>query len=47
MDWLTPQMLEMVAVGAIAMQFELRMPVFFTRLRNAAQSSLLVLSISR
>jgi hypothetical protein len=32
-------MLEIVAVGAIAIVFELRMPVFFTRLRKASQSS--------
>ena len=32
-------MLEMVAVGAIAMQFELRMPCRATRSRSASQSS--------
>ncbi len=35
----TPQILEMVAVGAIAMVLELRMPIVFTRSRSGAQSS--------
>ena len=39
MDWLTPQMLEMVAVGAMAMVLELRMPMVLTRLRRLSQSS--------
>ena len=43
---LTPTMLEMVAVGAIATQFELRMPCSAMRLRSAAQSSVALRSIS-
>ena len=38
MDCDTPTMLEMVAVGAMAMMLELRMP-FLTRSRTGAQSS--------
>jgi hypothetical protein len=34
----TPMMLEIVAVGAIATQFELRMPWMRMRERNASQS---------
>ncbi len=39
MDCVTPQMFEMVAVGAIANVFELRIPTVFTRSRNPFQSS--------
>src|SRR3954454_17152241 len=38
-DWLTPQMLEIVAVGAIAITFEFRMPSRRTFVRRASQSS--------
>ena len=34
----TPMMLEMVAVGAIATQLELRMPCCWMRWRSASQS---------
>ncbi len=37
-DCATPVMLAMVAVGAIAMQLELRMPTVCTRLRSVFQS---------
>jgi len=47
MDWLTPQMLEMVAVGAMAMVLELRMPTVFTRSRRASQSMVWVRSTCR
>jgi len=35
----TPMMLEIVAVGAMATQFELRMPTSLMRVRSASQSS--------
>ena len=38
-DAATPMMLEMVAVGAMAMQFELRIPCSLMRARKASQSS--------
>ena len=37
-DAATPMMLEIVAVGAIATQFELRMPCSLMRARSASQS---------
>src|SRR4051812_5169634 len=43
-DWLTPQMLEIVAVGAIAITLEFRMPSRSTLARNASQSSVVVSS---
>ena len=45
-DALTPMMLDMVAVGAIATQFELRMPYKAMRLRSTSQSSVVVRSTS-
>ncbi len=45
MDCDTPVMLAMVAVGAMAMMFELRMP-FCTRSRTGAQSRLSLWSTS-
>ena len=39
-------MLAMVAVGAMAMQFELRMPTWLMRLRSASQSSVVDMSHS-
>ena len=47
MDWHTPQMLEIVAVGAMAMQLELRMPTFFTRRRRLSQSMEQLSSMSK
>ncbi|CFO06317.1 Uncharacterised protein [Bordetella pertussis] len=41
-----PMILEIVAVGAIAMQFELRMPCSLMRERNVSQSSELESSTS-
>src|SRR4051812_35523624 len=46
-DWLTPQMLEIVAVGAIAITLELRMPSRSTFCRSASQSSCLLWSTIR
>ena len=43
---LTPMMFEMVAVGAMATQLELRMPWSAMRLRSAAQSSVTLRSTS-
>ncbi|MNH42881.1 hypothetical protein D3C79_1046710 [compost metagenome] len=43
----TPMMFEMVAVGAIAMQFELRMPCCLMRARRLSQSIVLDRSTSR
>jgi hypothetical protein len=42
----SPVMFAIVAVGAMAMQFELRMPTCFTRRRSASQSSVAVVSHS-
>src|SRR5690554_4549863 len=42
----TPMMLAMVAVGAMAMQLELRMPYFAMRARKPSQSSVLERSSS-
>src|SRR5258708_31255964 len=42
----TPMMLEIVAVGAIATQFELRIPYCLMRARNASHSSVAVSSRS-
>ena len=39
MDWLTPVMLAMVAVGAMAMVLELRMPTVLTCSRSVSQSN--------
>ena len=47
MDCETPVMLAIVAVGAMAMTFELRMPLICTRLRKASQSSVVPASTSR
>src|SRR5690606_18390344 len=46
MDCPTPQMLEMVAVGAIASTLELRIPTVRTRSRSASQSSVDEVSMS-
>ena len=45
-DWDTPQMLEIVAVGAIAITFELRIPSFWTLARKVSQSKRWVRSTS-
>jgi hypothetical protein len=42
-----PQMLEIVAVGAIAIVFELRMPTLCTSARKLSQSKVVERSISR
>ena len=47
MDCETPVMLAMVAVGAIAITLEFRMPFICTLLRKALQSSLLDISTSK
>jgi hypothetical protein len=44
MDWETPVMLAMVAVGAMAMTLELRMPRVFTVSRRPSQSRVMLLS---
>jgi hypothetical protein len=43
----TPMMFEIVAVGAIATQFELRMPNCLIRLRTSDQSMVSEVSCSR
>ncbi len=47
MDWPTPQMLEIVAVGAMAITLELRIPLVRTRSRRVSQSSRVVRSTSK
>ena len=47
MDWLTPLILEIVAVGAIAIVLELRMPCSFTAARTVSQSRVELRSTSR
>ena len=47
MDCATPQIFEIVAVGAIAIVLELRMPYFLTCSRNVFQSKVVVVFCSR
>ncbi len=45
-DWVTPVILEIVAVGAIAIVLLLRMPYFLIDSRTGVQSMLMLRSIS-